>query len=265
MKITSKILHYPPYISTRWAFVQALYLKGKSLVICLKDSNIIEIPELSSEILDTIFNSHAQFLESERQFQGEAKEVSSSPQPVNTLQDSFSGFPFMKNTESFSLPNETFPPMDGNIDSSLRFGFGPIENLGAAMHHNSAQSNLPDLPQEILSKIAAVAKIVAPEEVQAMPKPEPHCNCTFCQIARALQTGGETTPQEEPREEPAEEEVSDEELQFQQWEITQTGERLYSVINRLDSHEKYSVYLGHPVGCTCGKDGCEHIVAVLNS
>ena len=105
----------------------------------------------------------------------------------------------------------------------------------------------------------AIAKIISPSEELLLPKSEPGCNCFFCQIARALNpelSSSHTT------DEPA---IADEELQFQQWDIKQTGEKLYSVINRLDEHEKYNVYLGHPIGCTCGKQGCEHILAVLKS
>jgi hypothetical protein len=251
MKITSKILHYPPYISTRWNYIQAIYLKGEHLIVCLKDTSVIKIPDLTPEMLETIFNAHAQFLESDHSSLEGSTDHTPKVQPPTKMPGSFSHFPFLPNPANFSLSASNQSPIDGNLESPLRFGFGSLENLGAAMHHNWAQSNMPDLPQEILSKIAAVAKIVAPDEVEAMPKPEPHCNCTYCQIARALQD--------------PEEEVNDVELTFQQWEIIQTGERLYSVVNRLDSHEKYSVYLGHPVGCTCGKEGCEHILAVLKS
>ena len=48
-------------------------------------------------------------------------------------------------------------------------------------------------------------------------------------------------------------------------EITQTGDKLFTVVNKLDPQENYHVYLGHPVGCTCGKQGCEHILVVLKS
>ena len=43
----------------------------------------------------------------------------------------------------------------------------------------------------------------------------------------------------------------------------QTDEKMFTVTNRLDKNEKFNVYLGKPIGCTCGKEGCEHILAVL--
>lgn len=268
MKITSKILHYPPYISTRWNFVQAIYLKGEQLVVCLKDHSVIEIPGLSPDMLEVIFDAHADFLEAERSPQTGLKDRLPRPrESAVTAPDALPPFPFLQNPENLFISGLPAHMADAGSEATMRVGFGSIENLGAAMHHNSAQANMPDLPSEILTKIAAVAKIVAPDDVQSMPKPEPHCNCTYCQIARAVHQGAENGQEAAPPPagEQTDEEVSDAELSFQQWEIAQTGERLYSVVNRLDSHEKYSVYLGHPVGCTCGKEGCEHILAVLKS
>ena len=65
-------------------------------------------------------------------------------------------------------------------------------------------------------------------------------------------------------EEPLEE-VTDEDLKFRTWDIKQPGKKLYLVTNPLDNNENYNVFLGKPVGCTCGQKYCEHIKAVLNS
>jgi len=62
-----------------------------------------------------------------------------------------------------------------------------------------------------------------------------------------------------------EEEVSDEDLTFQDWEVKQEGDKLYLVTNPLDRDERYRVFLGKPLGCTCGKTNCEHIRMVLSS
>ena len=160
----------------------------------------------------------------------------------------------------------------GDDDQSIfRFQGANVENMetfGSSLLHNSAQANMPNLPEEVLNKIAAIAKIIAPGDIQNMPKPEPHCNCPHCQIARAIHSQSpeeivEATPSILVQKE--EEVISEQELTFQQWEITQTDNKLYSVANRLDLLEKYNVYLGEPVGCTCGISGCEHILAVLKS
>lgn len=171
-----------------------------------------------------------------------------------------------------AVPRSKTPPflnrslLEGDGESSLTFGFGTFDSLGSALHHNENQSDIPNLPKEILSKISAIAKIVAPEDGQALPKPEPHCNCTHCQIARAVHEGfAETSDVSIRGLAQPEEVIKDTDLNFQQWDIQQIEEKLFSVTHKLDANEKYRVYLGHPVGCTCGKEGCEHILAVLKS
>jgi hypothetical protein len=230
IKITDKILCIPPYISTYWSRVDALHMKEGVLVVTLMDGETLHIPNLNLETIHSIFQHHALYLEKEQSASIQEEEASQ-------LQE------IMKQEEP-----------------AIRVAFGSsLEGLGEIMQHNPDQANAPNLPPEILQKISAISKILAPsgEEV-LIPKAEAGCNCFFCQISRALNPDASSPIAEEP-------EVSDEELQFQQWTIAQTGEKLYSVTNRLDEHEKYHVYLGQPIGCTCGKEGCEHILAVLKS
>jgi len=162
--------------------------------------------------------------------------------------------------ETAPLTSTPFKIID-SIEPTIRFALGSLEELGNVAQHNPAQSNAPNLPPEILEKIGTISKILLPNEA-VLPKAEPSCNCFYCQIARTLNPSS-SLPITAVKE--THEEVSDAELKFQQWEITQTGENLYTVTNRLDTKEIYSVYLGEPVGCTCGKLGCEHVVAVLKS
>lgn len=234
MKINNKILSIPPYLSTGWENVSSLRLKQTDLLVQLTNGEEVTIPNLKPDTLEAIFNNHVAFLESQEHFQ--------APKNLNVLN-----------------------PKPENVDS-FKIGFGTSEGMNAAMHHNPELAESPDLPSEVLNKITAITKIMAPEDV-AIPKAEPHCNCPFCQIARAVHASVHSPSSEEntQKEENLDEEVPVEELQFQEWEITQSGDKLFTVVNKLDSHEKYSVYLGHPVGCTCGKEGCEHILAVLKS
>lgn len=251
MRITSKILHIPPYISTSWNQVRTIYLKATNLVICLSAGTMIEIPNLNAETIQTIFIAHSNFLE-----ENQVSHQEQTPPFQLSHAKANPAFQIMKT------------PSEAESDPSLSFGLGTFDSLGSALHHNASQSNMPDLPKEILSKISAIAKIVAPDDFQALPKPEPHCNCMHCQIAKAVQQGLNNEANEINDTAVltlAEEEVSDADLTFQQWEIEQTGEQLFSVMNKLDIQEKYNVYLGDPVGCTCGKQGCEHILAVLKS
>jgi hypothetical protein len=251
MKITQKILHLPPYISTSWDQIRALYLKEKELVVCLIDGVEIRIPGLNDEIIQAIFNAHSAYLEGQQ----------------NLTQEQGMKFPF---PQAAPNPPQAAHTPEGEATAAFRLGFGTnMDSFASAMHHNAAQANLPDLPKEVLGKISAIAKIIAPEDIQNVPKPEAHCNCVHCQIARAIHDQLDPTTIESPQtlhiREEREEAVSEEELKFQNWNISQIGDKLFSVVNRLDPQEKYSVFLGEPVGCTCGKAGCEHILAVLNS
>lgn len=131
--------------------------------------------------------------------------------------------------------------------------------MGAALQHDPTQAKSPDLPQEILSKISTITKMLDMDASAELPKPEKDCNCFHCQIARAISSGSNSNDEEK------EEEVSDEELKFREWDIVSSGDKLYTVTNPLDNAEQYSVYLGDPVGCTCGNPKCEHIKAVLST
>lgn len=238
MKINSKYLHLPPHISTSWTQVRAIFQKQGDLFVSLIDGTVIAIHGIETEIVTSIFDAYAAFLEAQH----------SRPERP---------------------PFQLFQVASGQggspeIKGSLKFGFENMESMASAMQHNPAQANLPDLPKEMVNKIAEIARLVAPDEVQNMPKPEPHCNCPHCQIARAIHQIDPKTEQV-AHQESIEDTVSEEDLSFQQWEIIKTGDKLYSVTNRLDQNEKYTVFLGDPVGCTCGKSGCDHILAVLKS
>lgn len=143
----------------------------------------------------------------------------------------------------------------------VQFGFGPAPAWGTALEHNPEQSEMPDLPNELLEKIRGITKVLGPSDPDAAPEPEPGCNCLHCQIAGAIRQGMETEGSGEFLQS-----IPEQELPFEQWEIRETSEaKVYLVINRLNQAEQYSVYLGNPVGCTCGMHGCEHVVAVLKS
>lgn len=227
IKITDKILSIPPYISTSWSRIAALHMKGGILAITLVDDDTIHISNLNSETIHSIFQHHAVYLEKEH---------------TNSNVPDLSGLKGIVDQE----------------EPSIRLAFGTsLDGLGNIMQHNPNQADSPDLPPEIIQKIGAIAKIITPVDELVLPQAELNCNCFYCQIARALNPLSLTEILEEP-----ETEVSEQDLQFQKWSITQTGDKLYSVSNE---HEKYNVYLGQPVGCTCGQHGCDHLLAVLKS
>lgn len=244
MKINKKILSLPPYVSTHWHNISALHMSGTNLVVNFIDGDTVEIPGLGPDLIEQIFEVHAVVMEEELDDPHIAFDES-----VGDMSGSQGGG-FQNSGNMMGIP--------------FRIGFGDMQGLSSAMQHNPDQMHAPDLPTEVLEKIQGVMKVLAPDEALNVPKPEPHCNCVHCQIARAIHD--ETDSLEfTPVELELNEEVTDSDLQFCQWKIEQEGENLFSVMNKLDSDEKFSVYLGHPVGCTCGKDGCEHILAVLKS
>lgn len=220
-KINNQILSIPPYISTSWQNVASLHVckeeTGTLLIISLLNNQSIRIPNLTETEIDYIFQIHREVLEK----RSNSKEV-----PSNF------GFP-------------------------IKMGYEILDGSGAFLQHNIKQANAKDLPKEFLEKIANLAKIVDFDgNAENFMKAEPHCNCPYCQIARALD--GKTT-------EVQEEEVTREDLQFREWDIEQTSDKVYVVTNPFDKEEKYQIYLGKPIGCTCGNTRCDHIRAVLES
>ena len=230
MKINDKILSIPPYISTSWNYIMSVQMKGPFLVITLAGGESINIPNLSSDVVETIFSAHASHME---------------------------------NNQSLTK-NELFTRGSEGPDMSFKFGLASMDGFNNPLVHNPEQKNAPEIPKPVLEKIAAIAKIVSPEDLNLLPKAEYGCNCLHCQIVRSIHSPNHENETKESLS-LADEPVTEEDLNFQQWDIAQTGDKLFNVSNRLDSQEKYSVYLGHPVGCTCGQNNCEHIIAVLKS
>ena len=148
--------------------------------------------------------------------------------------------------------------MEQTFNAPFRMLFGTLESLTQALQHNPTYANLAPLPQEIVSKIEMLAKQMPPEELGNFLHPIDGCNCMYCQISRILK--GSPHAEQKPA---LEEEVGEEELRFEEWSVESVGDKLYSVTNKLDPSEQYRVFLGDPIGCTCGKQNCEHIVAVL--
>jgi hypothetical protein len=220
MEITPKVLSIPPYLSTTWENIAALKTEkvggAYTLQITLKKGDQVSIPSLPESAINSILEAHAQYL-----------------QPANPLQNPKFPIPF-----SFSLPFRQE---------------GPLPSLGESMRHNPEQSDLPEIPPEVLGKIAMIAKAFGFDDFSALEPAQPDCNCIYCQLKRAF------TPN------PDEERIRDEDLHFRDWEVNEVSDQLYTVISPLDKNEQYRVFLGEPLGCTCGQKNCEHIKAVLHS
>lgn len=242
MKISHKIISIPPYISTHWKNVLSIHTIEESiLVVTLADGDAVYIPDLSPEQISQVFKAHTAYLE---EMENEHS-PSDKKNPRSQIENQFTAF-----------IQSAFGAESGQ---PFQMSFSNLDNIQNVLQHNPQQADAPDLPSEMLEKVAAITKMMAPDP-SLLPKAEPHCNCIHCQIARSV--SGQPKD-EEPSSEMAE--VTSDDLQFQTWEIQQSGDKLFTVTNKLDRDEKYSVYLGEPLGCTCGKTGCEHIVAVLQS
>lgn len=245
MKFNTKYLSIPPYISTSWENIKSLQMSGNQLLITLSDSSLVRIPDLNMEEIQQLFTIHSTYLELAEPFQN-----------------------------SRSLENKgLFSGISSEIlknDLPFKVGFGASDGAGFGMfQHSSDYASAPDMPQEFLCKIEEIAKILSPEALSGIPKAEPHCNCPHCQVARTIYRvyeGNQESSDSNPNSCQEEIEVSDSDLQFAQWEVIETGEKfLFNVVNKLDKTECYGVYLGSPVGCTCGRQGCEHLLVVLRN
>jgi hypothetical protein len=241
MKVTinDKVLSIPPHVSTTWDNVSSVRMKEGVLIVSLKDSaSDVEVSGVDDNDMEKLFDAHVHY--SVLKSDVEKEEVKEKKKPSLGTLNFLGGSDF-----PFSL--------DG----------GGLEDMGVMMTHNPDQSHAPDLPPELLSKIKEVSKAIGVTE--SMPKPEPHCNCVYCQIARSIhcEEGEDDYDEEEIVIE--NEEVTEEDLRFREWNVEEVGEKLYTVSNPFDLEERYQVYLGIPVGCTCGQKDCEHIKVVLRS
>ncbi len=220
MKITDKILSLPPYISTAWKNIVSIRVENRPY------GHVLVIELLTGSKVE------APYLDPkilEQVFAMHAKVLEHEGQQLQTTA-----------SQTFAFP--------------LPF---PIEGMTSILQHNPQQADTPPLPPEILEKIQSLKGII-PEDLTSTQKAEPHCNCPYCQITRAI-TGVEAAPMT------IEEEVSAADLTFRNWDIKQDADQLYTVTNPLNDKEHYTVFLGKPLGCTCGNKNCEHIQAVLRT
>ena len=196
-KINPKILSIPPYISTSWKNINNLYVKdveqSKVLVISLQNSVEIEIPNLDEHAIEEIFKSHSSYIDEQDNLETKHSKIA-KPQSDNNL-----GI-------SLGLP--------------LQFGGGEtLSNMASFLDHNPSLSDSPPMPKEILDKITQIIDTLGINiDNQFIQKPEPHCNCPYCQVARAF------APKTEEKHPPGDEEeyqISDDDLKFREWDITQ--------------------------------------------
>ncbi|HLB53280.1 MAG TPA: hypothetical protein VJK48_06215 [Chlamydiales bacterium] len=226
MKITLEILSIPPYISTSWENISSLSLSQKGeLKIQLAGS---QDPIAVPDLPQDILIEI---------FDTHAKVLEAKKPLTNSKED----FQFPLGTIGLRFP--------------LKNDGGLAEPLMTPMQHNPSHANLPPLPPAILKKIASMAEAFGINTLNTLPQGEPGCHCIFCQVMNAFHIENEQY----------DEEISAEDLKFKDWEVTQVADQLYNVTNPLDQKEQYRVFLGNPIGCTCGEKTCEHIRSVLKT
>jgi len=228
--INEKLLSIPPRLSVSWKEVSSLYEKNDNLHIVLRGGELVVLEELETEILDLIFHFHAIFLE--KRAEERHRETMSSTGLVKWPDQMATG----------DMP-------------MFKMGLPMLDPMGMMVEHNPEQKDAPPLPPELLEKVSGVIRLLV-EDSDSLPKPEENCQCFHCQIARAIQP---------EKTESQDETISLEDLTFSDWEVEDAGDRQFKVKNKLDPDEVYSVFLGSPVGCTCGRPNCEHVVAALKS
>lgn len=251
IKISDKIICISPHLSTTWdkvAFLQSERGEQEnrfSLIIHFIDGSKTSIEGLDASIIDIAFSAHLQYLEQVSSKRSEAAKDENHP---------------LLGLLNLSAEQMNSMPIRFNLGA-----FGGPEGMDLALQHNPGQADAPILPQELLEKIAKMAQIFANGDLSGFPKPETQCKCFHCQIARAIHGMDPEQECAQAGTEEAEEVVTEEDLSFRGWEITPVSDQLYLVKNPLDPKEQYSVYLGTPLGCTCGELKCEHIRAALNT
>jgi hypothetical protein len=127
------------------------------------------------------------------------------------------------------------------------------KNLLNVTFEHTSQEQAPNLPEELLKKFAEVGSLFG---VHLPDRPEEGCSCVACQIARSIQPSGPASNEEA---------VSEYDLKFRDWEVKEVGSQLYVVTHPLHPEEQYTVFLGVPLGCTCGHAKCDHIKATLQT
>lgn len=255
MKINQKMLNIPPYISTSWKNIATLYVDNQQnkpvLNVALVNGTCVQIPNLTSSVLEAIFSMHSQYLEQEQSLSNKEK----APKGILGI------IPGMEliNTSELATDPESLQSLTAFLKTLGASFKGILPGIDLLLQHNSQLTEAPLLSKDILEHIFSFLKSLDDGSMLngLLAKPEhPHCNCPYCQISRFAQNKAE---------ELVEEEVSDKDLKFKTWDIEQTGDKLFAVTNPFDANEKYSVYIGDPIGCTCGEMRCKHIHAVLSA
>ncbi|MGR3973471.1 MAG: hypothetical protein QRY72_02715 [Candidatus Rhabdochlamydia sp.] len=146
---------------------------------------------------------------------------------------------------------------------SLPFLFPSLEGFAALIEHDSEKKDYFPLPADLMDQLTPLLQSVLAENPSLLSPPEPDCHCPHCQVMN--QVMNPCALADEAIELIPNEIVSQEDLQFRLWDIEEKSPQIYHVKNPSDPQEEYTVFLGPPLGCTCGCSKCEHLQAVLKT
>lgn len=225
MNINHKILSIPPYISTSWDNISSLKTERIEETINLE----ILLQNGSKITIPSLDMSTV-----EKVFHCHAKHLEGSSLAVRVPSSQILSF------------------------SNLQL----LSTLGSFCEHDPNNSNAPALPKAVLEQFTEVAKSLPIANSEDLPKAEPHCNCPYCQITKAIH---QSLSYQDPAQELEEEEVSDKDLSFTSWIIEPLPSNIYKVIDPDNLAEYYLVSLNTPLQCSCGQTHCCHMQAVLRS
>ena len=278
MKITSKILSIPPYLSTSWYDVDSLFQSDDGvLVVAMANGTQVRLENLSSEVVHTIFDAHERFLEEEAEREEDEDE-----------DEDEEGLILGKGTRGEIEFSVHAPLMSDQFDE--RGG----DAMKIFMEHDPSRSLGPLLPEALLKRITSLAKMFLPQDMIPLDASHENCRCPFCQIVRAL-SGVPQPVSQEDEDKSADLQVTREKKERSHraghekhkegeqgkvktaqsnqsgqsnqspWIIQQMDDQLYTVTERAHPDQVFHVSLGTPVTCSCGQPNCVHIVAVLKS
>ncbi len=249
MKINQRVLHIPPYISCKWSEIASIRvetIEGKDLLhVHLLSGAKATVLNLTQDEIDLIFKMHVHHLEEVAEEEEKFKNVKEIPFFSNLFQA---------------------PPMDANVATSfgapISFHLDANDPSSLFQGHNPQFSQSPPLPKEILDKITLIAKAIGGDMIKEV-EPVELCNCFFCQIARALKN--ERTEDRKPH---VPKNLPKDLLRGgidPEWMVDEVGPHMFRVVSREEPEVIYQVYLGEPIGCSCGSNRCQHIIAALKS
>ena len=215
----------------------SLHVADDLLMVTLKDGTTCAIPHLPKETIEQIFSLHA-----------ESSDANQKEDLHNLVDSMRSGFKEL-------------------VNIFAKLGTNSLGSLGKALEHDPNNANLPELPPDLVKKVEVLLTVIPKEDILSMPEGLPGCHCMYCQINRILRESvlSKETDVPDILAEGQSEPVEEKDLVFSEWIVESIGEKLYKVTNRLDPSEGYRVFLGEPIGCTCGKPHCDHVLAVLRS